>query len=149
MAYSENSIPALELRKVEFAGYTLGISVNEYGYTTICVPEIQELLVDNQNNVENLVVKDLSGNVIDDIHNLKSHKIYTIAWSQGTQSYEYYAAATSRLYTYTSKFIAGQPEYSLEGEPAPNGLAKYDLSSLPAGMYALNPPFSSGIIEIP
>lgn len=148
MYSDEGDVPTLGLRQVEFVGYTIPITVNNLYYyiydLSIRTSDAMEGL--KRRNINNFSVSDSEGTLIDDWRSgLEYGAEYTVSWFQGTQYNERTLVADSRYYE-----NANDERITLEGTLTRDGYVEFNLSELPAGLYAL-PDYwlsDSGLLEI-
>lgn len=148
MYSDKGDVPTLTLRQVEFIGYTISVYEDDVTYYVFDLalhsPAAMEQI--KKRNINNFTVTDEEGSLLDDWRfGLEYGAEYTVSWFQGTQYNERKIVADSKCYR-----SVNEERIKLEGNLTREGYVEFDLSGIPAGLYALplNWLGGSGLIEI-
>ena len=142
VAFSDKEIPTLKLTRIQFAGYSIGMSGNDYpggswtdGWIWSSSSPSEKTLI-TPDAKEEMQIVDSSGQPVEDRYNLEFGKEYTISWYQGTEYTEIQAIADCSYYKpLKEEFTIYRFEESIEGVATKEGYATYDLSNLEPGLY--------------
>lgn len=147
IVYSDEAIPDMQLRKVNFYGYAIRMTLSGDNYSVYDDATRDEHFGLTTSNTE---VRDSSGNVVEDIYDLEEGETYNVTWNEGTKMHEISLLADSRCYV-PEKSRLDDPEYDIKGSLTNDGFAEYDLSGVAPGTYKIintNDMVSQGLITI-
>lgn len=136
--YSKGDVARLDIRGLDYVGYTIFMVYTGYNYTYT----LYDLSSGNKISYSSFDAPELydSDNmVVEDENKLNYNQKYKITWYEGTEYHEKILPANSRFFKENS--------YSeiIEGKLTKNGYAEYDISNIPSGIYYL---YNRGIVEI-